>query len=504
MNRTQASRLAAAAILVAVLYLSPIHHRGLVGPDEPRYASVARQMAESGDWVTPVLWGEPWFEKPALLFWLGGLAHKTGIENYTRVPVALLGVAFLFLFFRGIRGEFDEPTAATATAILATSAGWVAYSDAGVFDAPVAVFTSAALLSLLPWVRSPDSLNARRCMPAFGALLGLGVLSKGLVAPAIAALALVPALYAQPRRALDLLGLRALVPFAAVCLPWYLVCYWRNGGVFVEEFIVRHHWDRFISPALQHEQPIWFYVPVLLAFLLPWAPLLCGLRRDTLWGEPRLRFLCAWTVLPFVFFSVSVNKLPAYILPVLPPLAILLAVQWRQRPKRLYLCASACTLLLVPLAGALLPAALADGITRAWDGLSAGDVFMGIGGAIVGAAVLSAVVALRVDPQRAVTAVGMLAAVSLVLLKFQVYPAASELAGTREFVERHSAQIAEACVGDVRRHVAYGIRHYSTMTPPPCEEQARKFRIEGDPPRFVANADRQGHVPDKPRNDPGG
>ena len=165
----------------------------------------------------------------------------------------------------------------------------------------------------------------------------------------------------------------------------------------MEEFIVRHHWDRFVSPALQHEQPIWFFAPVLLGFMLPWTPLLFGLRRDTLWSEPLSRFLCAWTVLPLVFFSVSVNKLPAYILPVLPPLAILVAVQWRDRPRRGYLCASAGTLLLVPLAGALLPAGLADGITRAWAGLSAGEVLTGIGGASILAAALSMGVALKVN-----------------------------------------------------------------------------------------------------------
>ena len=484
MTRTRAIRLAAAAMLVVALYVLPIPERGLIGPDEPRYASVARNMAESGDWITPVLWDEPWFEKPALLYWLGGLANKAGVEAYTRVPVALVSLVFLVFFFRTTREEFDEPTAATATTILATSAGWVAFSDAGVFDAPVAVFTSAALLALVPWVRQPDSRNAGRCMPAFGALLGLAVLSKGLVGPVIATLALVPALGTQPRRALDLLGPRALVPFGAVCLPWYLACYWRNGGVFVEEFILRHHWDRFFSPALQHEQPIWFFVPVLLGFMLPWAPMLCSLRRDTLWSTPLFRFLCAWTALPLVFFSVSVNKLPGYILPVLPPLAILLAIQWRHSPKRRYLCASAGALLLVPLAGALLPAALADGITRAWAGLSAGDVFLGIGGASILMAVLSVGLALKVDPQWAVTAVGLPAAVALALLKFQAYPATSEVAGTREFVERNATRIEESCIGDVRRHVAYGIRNYASSAPPPCESQPRRLRIEGDPPRL--------------------
>ncbi len=148
--------------------------------------------------------------------------------------------------------------------------------------------------------------------------------------------------------------------------------------------------------------------------MLPWAPLLFGLRPDTLWSKPLFRFVSAWTVLP--------------------PLAILLALQWRHSPKRRCLGAAAGSLLLVPLAGALLPAALAGGSTRAWPGLSAGDAFMGIGGAGIGTAALSVGLAFRVDRQWAVTAVGLPAAVALVGLKIQVYPAISEVAGTREFV----------------------------------------------------------------------
>ena len=115
-----------------------------------------------------------------------------------------------------------------------------------------------------------------------------------------------------------------------------------------------------------------------------------------------------------------------------------------------------------------------------------GDVFLGIGGASILMASLSVGLALKVDPRWAVTAVGLPAAVALALLKFQVYPAVSEVAGTREFVEQAATRIEKACIGDVRRHVAYGIRHYSMDATPPCESEPRRFRIEGDPPRVEA------------------
>ena len=485
MTRTRTAAAAIAASLAIALYLLPVSQRGMVGPDEPRYASIARQMAESGDLVTPTLWGEPWFEKPAMLFWLGAAGHAAGLKAYTRLPVALLCLAFLGFFHWRLRRDFGNSTAAAATCILATSAGWVAYSDAGVFDAPLTVFVSAALLCLLPWARDPDQPD-KRGIPWFGALLGLGVLSKGLVAPIVVLFAVLPVALRRPRRALDLLGARALVPFFAVCLPWYVACYLQNGRMFVEEFLVRHHWERFFSSSLQHVQPWWFFAPVLLVFLLPWTPLLFCLRRDSLWRNDSQRFLACWAVGTLAFFSIAVNKLPAYILPVLPPLAVLLAVQWKSAPRRGLLLAASCTLAVAPLAGALLPPALADGVTRALRDLGEESALQGLvaGLGLTGLAVLAA---LRARTPWAVPAVASVAALALSLVKYQAYPAASEAAGAREFFARNQARIPEACIGQVRRHTDYGLRHYSRDTIPDCAAVPRRFRIEGDPPKIVPN-----------------
>jgi 4-amino-4-deoxy-L-arabinose transferase-like glycosyltransferase len=240
-----------AAILVLfggyILYIHQMPSRGLVGPDEPRYASIAREMAQSGDWVTPRLNGEPWFEKPALLYWLGAAATNFGIEDdrATRLPVALLSIAFLCFFYWQLRREFGPPAAAYATLILATSAGWVAYSQVGVFDIPLAVFVSSALLILLPWIANPSAANRWR-IAAFGALLGAAFLAKGLVGPAIAFLALLSV--CRDRKPLqvarDLFHPRVLVSFAVLALPWYVLCYLQNGPAFLNEFFWRHHVDR--------------------------------------------------------------------------------------------------------------------------------------------------------------------------------------------------------------------------------------------------------------------
>ena len=490
MKRSQAVVCAGIAVGAALLYLAPLGSRGLVGPDEPRYAAVAREMAEGGDWITPVLWGEPWFEKPILVYWLGATAYTAGVEEFTRVPAALLGLGFLVFFYRVVGRHFGRAEAQIASLILATSAGWTAFSDVGGFDMPLAVFAGAALLSLLPWVENQE--EKRAALPAFGALLGLAVLAKGLVAPVIAFLALLPLLWETPRRALALIGPRALLPFALVALPWYGACLARNGRTFWQKFIVEHHVERFFTASLEHVQPVWFYLPVTALFLLPWTPLAAALRLSEIAADRRLRFLAAWAVGLLLLFSISVNKLPGYVLPALPPLAILSAVAWVRRPSRAAALVAAASLLLIPPAVLLLPRALADGFGKAWASVAFSDL-PAAGAAGAAAVALAAFAGARRAGRRAPAVVAAAATLLLALLKFETYPAVSRLAGARELYFEHRARAPQLCIGDVRRHTEYGLRYYSRDGIPLCsslsaERQARgavRFAVAGDPPRLV-------------------
>src|SRR5215831_11593486 len=122
------------------LYLFGLAGVGLLSTDEPRYAAIGREMAHSGDWVTPRLWGEPWFEKPALLYWMTASAFRFGLDNdwSPRLPVAGLSLLFLGFFYWRLKAEFGRAAAGYSTAVLATSAGWVAYSHAAIVDLPLA------------------------------------------------------------------------------------------------------------------------------------------------------------------------------------------------------------------------------------------------------------------------------------------------------------------------------------------------------------------------------
>ena len=162
--------------LLAILYFTGLSAAGMLGPDEPRYASIGREMARSGDWITPRLWGVAWFEKPALLYWMTGAAFRLGFNEdlAPRVPVALLSVLFLIFFQWILSREFGARAAWTATVVLGTSAAWLGYSFIGTTDLPMAAAFSrghAAVARLDPdgetgaACRWPPLCWASRCWP---------------------------------------------------------------------------------------------------------------------------------------------------------------------------------------------------------------------------------------------------------------------------------------------------------------------------------------------------
>src|ERR1035438_6122439 len=208
-------------------YFFDLSATGLLGPDEPRYAAIAREMARSGDWITPRLWSGPWFEKPALIYWMGGAAFRLGLgaEFAPRLPVALLAVAFLAFYWWILRREFGERAAWAAALILGSSGMYVAYSQNAVTDLPLTAAYAGAMLAAMPWVDRRDT----RLLPLAAALFGIAVLAKGLVAIFLAA-PLAMGLR-SPGHARDWLRARVVLPFCAIALPWYVLCYRANGWV---------------------------------------------------------------------------------------------------------------------------------------------------------------------------------------------------------------------------------------------------------------------------------
>jgi hypothetical protein len=297
-----------------LIYLVWTSAFGLYGPDEPRYASIARAMAATGDWITPRLDGEAWLEKPPLLYWMSAIGFRLGLgpETAPRLPLGLASVAFLIWFRIYLRHWVTDSQALLAACILATSAGWIAYSNVAVTDVPLSICFAAAMLVSLRWI---EDGKARDALIA-GVLFGLAVLAKALVPVALAA----PLVwFARHRwRQWPLVVGAAL----AVAAPWYIAITQREGWAFIDELFIKHHFSRFVSDDLQHAQPFWFYAPVLLGLLAPWTLLLFRVP----WRPARWRYFVVWAVFGFVVFSSGANKLPGYLLPLLPSLAVLMAL----------------------------------------------------------------------------------------------------------------------------------------------------------------------------------
>ena len=356
--------------LAYFLYFHQLAAVGLIGPDEPRFAAIARTMAASGDWVTPRLLGQPWFEKPALLYWMEAIAFRAGLgsELAPRLPNAILAVVFLGFYWWILNREFGRLPASFATAVLGTSAAWIVSSQVGTTDLPLAATYSAAMLTGLPWVRRRDP----KLLPWAAALLGLAVLAKGPVAVVLACPILLP--WERPfwraigRDALVLLRPRVVLPFLAVTLPWYALCTWANGAAFLEDFFWKHNVERYVSSTAvgEHGQPFWYFAPVLLGLLLPWTPLLPLTVRRAFFTDSHRLFLLAWAALWLIFFSASANKLPSYILPMIPAAAALSGIALEEvRDAAPWLAACAVLLIAFPIAAPLVPMAVASGLSRA-------------------------------------------------------------------------------------------------------------------------------------------
>lgn len=424
----------AAVIGVCALYLFDLTGMGMVSTDEPRYAAIGQAMAQSGDWITPRLWGSPWFEKPALLYWMTATTFKLGLgpDVAPRLPVALLSVAFLAFFWWRLKIEWDERVASCSTALLATSAGWLAYSHVSITDLPLAAFFTAAVL-----------LSFRRDLTAPAACLALAVLAKGLV-PLVLFLPVLPICWRRIRPV-------PVLVFVVITLPWYILCALRNPE-FLRVFFVEHTFGRFSSGAMQHVQPWWFYLPVLLLLLFPWFPLLAFVRRSA-WKDPRIQTLGAVVVFGFLFFSAAVNKLPGYLLPLLPAACLLIGFGLANAPRSRFAMAAPLALMgTLPAVAQVVPGALAHGLRTAnipWIELSLG-LAIGLAVGMIG--------------RPAFPAAATIAVIGFILFQISLFPAIDQAASARPiWLQSHPA-----CVSRLPRSLVYGLNYYAGRSLPDC------------------------------------
>lgn len=346
--------LLAGTLVILVCLFSHLGALGLVGPDEPRYVWIARAMAESGDWVTPRLFGQPWFEKPVLYYWAAAIGFELRLpsEWAARLPSALaalaaaLALGWLAWKYHNTSEDGPRSAAFAAPLIFSTSVATIGFARGAtpdmLFSASLALdmAVAAAILSraaVLGCQHTGEDDAARKdhvLLMAFGALLGFAVLAKGPAGAALAAgaVGLWALISGNWRAAFRLAHPLAAAAFCIVALPWYVLCAQRNPD-FLRVFFLEHNFQRYVTPVFQHRQPFWFFGPLLLLALFPWTILLIPAAREGLnkWREGKLRdspgvFFVCWGIFPVLFFSLSQSKLPGYILPAIAPLILVLAI----------------------------------------------------------------------------------------------------------------------------------------------------------------------------------
>ena len=350
-------------LAIAAVYFFGLGHLPLLGPDEPRYAQVAREMFLRHDLITPTLGGHTWFEKPALLYWMMILSFKLfGVSEWAaRLPSAISGVltvAAVFVVGRRVEADRDpgnelQGYAFWSALAAATTLGIVAFSRAASFDIVLTMTTTWALAFYILYdldeelsYSGGDEKPRNWFLAGFYAFIGLSLLAKGLVGIVIPVGVL--GVYHLFQRRLPgrhlLISLVWGLPLAlTVAATWYAPVIRRHGWPFIDQFFIQHHFARYISNKYHHAQPVYYYLLVVPLLALPWTVFLIdALLQFKSWfwravatvgdraDDPLNRlmvFALAWFLFPLIFFSFSSSKLPGYVLPMLPGAALMVGTQ---------------------------------------------------------------------------------------------------------------------------------------------------------------------------------
>jgi 4-amino-4-deoxy-L-arabinose transferase-like glycosyltransferase len=346
-------------LMVAVIWFGTLEYRKLIKPDEGRYAEIPREMIVSGDWVTPRLNDLKYFEKPPLQYWATATAYTVfGEHQWTsRLWPALTGFCGLLLvWFAGTR-LFGRKAGQYATLILGSSLLYVAIGHINTLDMGVTFFLTLGIVGLLLGQQAEaDTRTRRNWLYCAWAALGLAVLSKGLIGLVLPAAALVIYSVLQrdltPWKRLNLVT--GLLMFLLVTAPWFILVMKANPEFF-ERFFIYEHYTRFSTKDLGRYQPWYYFIPILLAGMLPWTILMFDTLLRTWKGSAYIgkafnpeRFLLIWVVFIYAFFSVSGSKLPSYLLPIFPALALLMGKRLAEMRERVLLWQIA-PVLLVPV-----------------------------------------------------------------------------------------------------------------------------------------------------------
>ena len=329
-------------VVLAAIWFATMPVRPLVDPDEGRYAEIPREMAATGDWITPRLNGLKYFEKPPLQYWATAASYSVfGLSEWTaRLWTVGLGFLCLPMIFGWTARLYGQAAGFAAVAALAVSPYFELIAHLNILDSGFAFFLAGAVFAFTLGQSSPEgSSSERRWMLLAWLAAALAVLSKGIVVGVLTGATLVAYTVverdARPWRRLHLM--LGLPLFLLVTVPWFVAVSARNPS-FAQFFFVHEHFARFLTKVHKRTEPWWYFLSLLAIGALPWLLTVPAALRSS-WlersGEYRfkpLKFILIFSGVTLLFFSISESKLAPYILPMMPTLAAVIGVSVAESP----------------------------------------------------------------------------------------------------------------------------------------------------------------------------
>lgn len=319
-------------VFFTVIWFGSLDYRHLIPSDEGRYAEIAREMFMTGDWVTPRYNDYKYFEKPPLQLWATAIVYSVfGVGEWqARIWSALTSYLAILMVALTAWKLYGKQTGINTGLILASAPIWVVAGHFNSLDSALSAFMGISLCALLLAHRENITAhNQRNWMLVCWASMALAVLSKGLIGVVLPGLVWV--IYSlctrDWQRWQQLHIVKGLALFLLICAPWFILVSIKNPE-FLSFFFIHEHFQRFSSTIHHRTAPIYYFIPLIIVGFLPWLAQLPGVVKIS-WQErkqdgfrPNILILI-WVMVIFIFFSVSHSKLPGYILPIFPALALL-------------------------------------------------------------------------------------------------------------------------------------------------------------------------------------